>query len=327
MASAKDVSGNPSTGGDGSGVWALLPRDGAGMLTPAPISSGFRQRPEILSAKPTAAGMWHAMRRRMGLALGLGLLTGLLIAALVWLFVPVRYEATAIVRIASTTTPVIGSGPSIDYENYKRSQAVAITNPKVLYAALQRPEISELPLIKRQADPASWLHDKLLLDFPQNGEFLRVSLRGDEPSQLAPIVNAVVAAYMEEVVDKENAKLRERRDLLEKKVQEYQDARETEKRTDPKHRRFGADQRQRDGPQQCPPGANELGGDGAKVPRSGGADFPSRSRYQGRRVSGQEHAAVCPTTSSTWRSPKIRGSSSWKRTSPPSKRNCRTCET
>ena len=59
---SKDISngGSGNPGGDGSPVWALLPRETTESLPPVPYVSSSRQRPEMLTAKPTAATMCQA---------------------------------------------------------------------------------------------------------------------------------------------------------------------------------------------------------------------------------------------------------------------------
>src|SRR5260221_6584834 len=59
-------------------------------------SFGPPHRPEILTAKPGPVELLHSVRRRLPLANGLGTLVGGIAAALVWFFVPVRYEAFAL---------------------------------------------------------------------------------------------------------------------------------------------------------------------------------------------------------------------------------------
>ena len=65
-------------------------------------------RPEILSAKPNPAELLHAVRRRWPLAVGLGLLVSGLLCGLMWYLIPVRYEAYATIKVASSKERVFG---------------------------------------------------------------------------------------------------------------------------------------------------------------------------------------------------------------------------
>ena len=94
----------------------------------------------------------------------------------------------------------------------------------LLTRALRDPSISQLPLIKKQADPVKWLQDELSLKFPGEAEILMVSMSGEEIDQIVKIVDAVVDAYFKEVVEKgvaDRFKKEERlRQLVEEKSQQ-----------------------------------------------------------------------------------------------------------
>jgi hypothetical protein len=99
-----------------------------------------------------------------------------------------------------------------DFDGYKRTQAALIKSRMVLSAALRKhvdpknpesPPIGQLRLLKDQPDPVSWLEEHLVADYANEPEILTVSLSGDDPEELVPIVNAVTHVYLEDVVDKE----------------------------------------------------------------------------------------------------------------------------
>ena len=66
-----------------------------------------------------------------------------------------------------------------------------------------------------ETDPVEWLQENLIVDFPQNGEILSISLSGDElPEDLVRLVDAVAKAYKEEVVNDLRQRRLANRDLL-----------------------------------------------------------------------------------------------------------------
>jgi len=94
------------------------------------------------------------------------------------------------------------------------TQCVLIKSRLVVSAALRQPEISQLPAIKNQPDPIAWLQQILDVINLKDTEVLQVSLSprsGASGKDQAAIINAVVNAYMEEVV---NVDLKRREDRL-----------------------------------------------------------------------------------------------------------------
>ncbi len=155
----------------------------------------------------------HAFRRRWFPAVFLGVFFAAAAAAAVWfLYVP-RYTATAMIRIASSNQSVLfptadRGGPSFDI--YKATQLEYLRSRFVLIAALRQPEVARLPSIQEQLDPVQWVAENLSVRFPGNSEFMNVSFSSTRPEETAVLVNAIVDAYMREVVDTEQRERRER---------------------------------------------------------------------------------------------------------------------
>jgi hypothetical protein len=79
-----------------------------------------------------------------------------------------------------------------EHEAFRRTAATLMKTRLVIAAALLRPDVMGLPVLKDHKDPVAWLEDNLIVDFPNQGDILRVGLRGREQKQLGAIVNAVV---------------------------------------------------------------------------------------------------------------------------------------
>ena len=131
-----------------------------------------------------------------------------------------KVSATAYLRVAmnrdmilghATTdrmlTPAAGANGQTEYEIFKNTQRQFLLSPLVLRAALNQPGIGELAVIKNQKNPIDWLGRNLQVTFPGNAEIMKVSLAGASQKELATLVNAVVDAYMTEVVGVERKKL------------------------------------------------------------------------------------------------------------------------
>jgi polysaccharide biosynthesis transport protein len=142
-----------------------------------------------------------------------------------------RGNAKALLRIAPNnkiSAAANGENIQVEYDIFKNTQKMLLLNSIVLRKALKLPGISELAVVQNQKDPIDWLGKNLQITFPGNAEIMQVSLAGASQKELAMLVNAVVDAYLVEVVDAERAELDERINKLKKiqieKTQECKDA-------------------------------------------------------------------------------------------------------
>ncbi|OHB70176.1 MAG: hypothetical protein A2V70_11725, partial [Planctomycetes bacterium RBG_13_63_9] len=154
----------------------------------------------------------HALRRHWAAATAIGLLCAAVAGALVWFVAwPAQFRATVYLTVLASEPELAnltGGRPLVTqtaYEIYKNTQLGYMTNPQVLTAALRSTEIRELPCVKREKDPVAWLQEELRVSYPGEAEIMEVSMTGDDPKAVAKLVQAVVDAYMAEVVeDKRN---------------------------------------------------------------------------------------------------------------------------
>jgi len=127
------------------------------------------------------------------------------------------------------------AGDSIEnYQSYLKTQSVLIKSRLVLSVALGDHRVSQLLSIKDRSDPIAWLLQNLEVTNPKDTEILSVSLAsrsGVSGSDQAAIINAVVQAYLDEVVNADLKRQVNRLDLLRKleqtKQHELRERRET----------------------------------------------------------------------------------------------------
>jgi polysaccharide biosynthesis transport protein len=140
---------------------------------------------------------------------------------------PFKEKTSAYLRVALTepsVTPSNAQYVQFEYELYKNTQKLLLVNPLVLNAALRKPGIIELPIIKNRQDPIEWLSKNLQATFPDNLTIMQVSLLEGTPMERATIVNAVVEAYMGEVAEMERWRRKEH--LSELKILQIEKAQE-----------------------------------------------------------------------------------------------------
>jgi uncharacterized protein involved in exopolysaccharide biosynthesis len=164
------------------------------------------QPPAVEAPSPLCiVNLLKAFRHRWMLAVSVGLALLVLCAGAVGYLVPAKYTSYALLEIReSEPKPLISeSGTSSrSAGRYLENTPVAVIKSRpILLAALQRPGIADLNIVRSHADPAAWLEENLKVVFLGETDILRVSLDGSEPKEQALLVNAVKDAYMEREVN------------------------------------------------------------------------------------------------------------------------------
>jgi polysaccharide biosynthesis transport protein len=169
-------------------------------------SYGPPARPDILKAKPNPIELLHAVRRRWPLAIGLGVTVATIAAGLLWFFLPVHYEAFALIKVAGKPPAVLErrAGAADEFAVFKRTQVQLIRSGLVLQGTLRDAQINRLSLIKEHSDdPVAWLNNQLVIDYPDDAEVLRLAMSGTNRDEVVKIVNKIVDVYMKEIVQRE----------------------------------------------------------------------------------------------------------------------------
>lgn len=186
-----------------------------------PYAGQMAVRPDILSASPSPIDLLRALRRRWTLGIGLGMLLAGLLASVVWVLVPIRYEAQSLIKVQKILPVVIqnarnnGADEGAAYDVYKKTQIQLLKSKFVLSRAARVPEVAALRTMQEhKEDPEGYLESKLLVDYPGDSELMRVSIKGTHRDDLAVIVNAIVQAYMDEIVNGDQVARLKQRDLL-----------------------------------------------------------------------------------------------------------------
>ncbi len=208
--SVSDTSGHETPDGQDSAHIAQPP-------VPSPPDPGWVEMESGPGAEPPNAGMLkylHGFRRRWLLATTLGLFCGTLALAAVLLSGRETYTAAAVLRIASREQQLVFNTTDRQAANsfdvYKSTQVELLRSRFTLIAALRNPEVANLPIVCEQPDAVVWLARQISVHFPGNGEIMRLAITLEDAEAAAKLVNAVVDAYMNEVVDVERNQRRER---------------------------------------------------------------------------------------------------------------------
>jgi capsular exopolysaccharide synthesis family protein len=123
------------------------------------------------------------------------------------------YSATAYLKVDSDDRRLIfqtadEGGSASNFQLYRSTQQQMMKTPFVLNTALRKEGVSGLAELVEAPNAIEWLQKSIKIDFPDNGEIMRASVETKNSDSCVKIINAVVEAYMEEVV------LNERNDRL-----------------------------------------------------------------------------------------------------------------
>ncbi len=143
----------------------------------------------------------------------------------VWKFYHPTFKAHARLQVMEHVPRVlfhtVEIGGKEDYKRYQNTQQALVRSQLALSAALRDSEVSKYRMIRELVDPIGWLQDNLKVEFIADSELMEISLTGEDPRELAGIVNAVKTAYIEEVVNVDIKMRPARYDQLKKLKAEY----------------------------------------------------------------------------------------------------------
>ncbi len=167
------------------------------------------------AAPPGSGGVvayLHAFRRRWPAVIFAGLLVAAVCAAAAWFLVRPQYSATALIRVSAANQAVLfqNTSDARNFDVYKSTQLEYLRSRFVLVSALRRPEVARLAAIQAEPDPVQWVSERLSVRYPGDAELMQVSVTSEKGDEAAALVNAIVDAYMEEVVDVEQNERRNR---------------------------------------------------------------------------------------------------------------------
>lgn len=193
--------------GNGNGTLASAV-NGHGLHPGLPVVAGPATG---IGSKLDALAVLKALRRRLLLAVVLGVLVGTGVGLAVWFFLPPA-KRTAVARLIvpenpepwgleDNRRPVILSRPT---------QMASLKSRLVYSAALKREPNLALDLEKEHEDVLDWIDKELKAEFPQGSEILNVSFSDKDPVRAKLLVSAIVQAYLDEVVNRD-ANLRAQR--------------------------------------------------------------------------------------------------------------------
>lgn len=190
----------PAAGPPADGQVAVLPE-----ATPVPYAVG---EPEPAPAAEAALGIsparvLRALRRRWYAALPVGLLLAAALGYAANEFIQSNYTARTQVYFAIYQPVVFADVGGMDASSYQRRQAALLKSRHVLQAAVNRPGVADLAMVRNNPDVVGSLETGLKADFSVSPEIMRVTLTGPDPAELVVVLDAIREAYLAEGVNKD----------------------------------------------------------------------------------------------------------------------------
>jgi capsular exopolysaccharide synthesis family protein len=175
----------------------------------------------------------HAVRRHWLVVAATGLAMGVVIGTVAFFSIKPKYEARAFLEIKSSSPKFLPGQTAEDvgergdeFTIFKGNQAALIKERFVIQAALRNNKLKNLPSIVREDarhNTIQWLTSVVQVSSEKNSGVMFVSATLPDPNEAAAIVNTVIEAYMDEVVNVDRQKRRERYDSLQSVAAEKED--------------------------------------------------------------------------------------------------------
>jgi succinoglycan biosynthesis transport protein ExoP len=174
--------------------------------------------PPGLSATPTMSGLWHALRRRWTLGLGIAIIATMTAVLGVFFLMPPKYNVTTRMRIVAKQ----GGPDDIEFPIFKANMEALVRDRLVINAALNDKtadgrDIKDLEIVRSKGMSVNeWLEKNLKTDYLLGPEVLRITLPADQAEEAAEVLNAVARAFLKEYAEMERSKRQQRLDELRK---------------------------------------------------------------------------------------------------------------
>ena len=152
-------------------------------------------------------GLATALLQRWRIMFLVSLVIGAASILAVWFLVHPKFEVSATVHVAPVVRPILYSDQydtdiARRYREYLMTEAVTMTSPAVIGAALEMPEVSSLPSVRKAIDPVEALTQTIKAEQLKGTQLVEISMVGENPEGMAAIVNGIMQTYLRRHEDK-----------------------------------------------------------------------------------------------------------------------------
>lgn len=164
----------------------------------------LRSSPDVRESDFAPADLLHCIRRRGWFGLSIAIPLSLALAFGIYLSQKPKYLASALLRLSSTEQSLVfdDDDPNADYEIFQATQRELVGSRYVMAAALKRDELDDVAVIKDNPGAIDWMMGNVAVETPENSEIMKISASAGSESDAVKVVNAVVDAYLDEIVNR-----------------------------------------------------------------------------------------------------------------------------
>ena len=117
----------------------------------------------------------------------MGVVVAVVAATVAWKMIPPsKHTARTLIHIPPGT--LVAQGNRSNPVDLQRTLVALAKGRLVLNAALKRPGIAELNIVRSQANPLDWLEKEVQVDFSVAPDVIRIAISGDVPDELGKLV-------------------------------------------------------------------------------------------------------------------------------------------
>jgi polysaccharide biosynthesis transport protein len=180
--------------------------------------------PAALAAAPNAITLLKALRRCWVRAGIVAFVLAGLVAFATWSLVPTSmHTARTLIRVPPGVSKYVfpTTEPTPNLGDHQRTQVALVKSRLVLNAALKRPGVGDLAIVRSRPEAIEWLEKEIQADFSVAPEVLRIAISGDNPDELKTLIIALKDAYCSEILAKEGAERVRQLEMLGKEREIY----------------------------------------------------------------------------------------------------------
>ncbi len=153
-------------------------------------------------------GGWNAVaaaRRRWRIVAAITLSCSLALSAVIWSRMKPLYEASALIRIAPVVPHILyrteHSQPMPAYDSFVFTHARLLKSHEILARAARSPQLKHISPAPDANDPALGLVSAVDVKLLPNTQLLEIKMASPDRDVVAPVVSAVVDAYMDMIAN------------------------------------------------------------------------------------------------------------------------------
>ncbi len=166
---------------------------------PSPRSAPIMDASQSAALTPQVLALLlsAAIKRCWKWALFFGLILAFIGAAVVYVFFPIRYEATAMVEVKSTADRFLFQEVERQnaYEALVATQFELIRSPEIITEVLRNSEVAQISRMQKELDKVAWLSKNIRLTQKGKSDYFTISFQDENADRALAVVKTILEVY------------------------------------------------------------------------------------------------------------------------------------